>query len=867
MRTHGLSRKAARRQAIITFGGVERVKSEGRDARGVSVVENLARDAWQAGRRLMRDPSFSLPAVASIGLGVGVAAAVFALVNGVLLRPLPYPEPDRLVTLTHTATGAEFPVDGLSQGMFLHYRNHNRVFEEIGAYTERDRPLTDPDLAPEHVRTAEVSPSLFTVLRAKPHLGRLLIEEDAIPGTRSGVVISHALWVRRYGADPNIIGREIEIGRGRTEVMGVMEPGFDFPHAETQVWRTSWRRSSVSTIEGFYMNGVARLRPGVSIAVANDELARLIGMLPQAYPGLTTEALQELDLRPVVESLQETLVGKARPALRLLAATAIFLLLITWANATNLCLARAERRSREVAVVRALGSRETQVARRFFLEGSLLATVGSGLGLALAYTAVGLRFGFDPDGIPRLREVDVDGAVLVLALGLGVSTAALLGFVSYLHGRPAHVANALAGAGGRMTADARGQIGRRLLVAGQLALALTLLIGSALMASSFWKITQMELGFDPTGAITFHLPTPPAAYGDNYYHEQVRIHDQLLRRLRAIPGVTAAEAGNIAGFPLTPVTPDYEKGIAAAERAGDGEASWPYGLFSFATPGYFDAMGIPMLRGRTFRAEDTGAEEHGVVLSRSLARALFGERDPIGQRVRWATPSTDPDYRIVGVVGDVPSGGMMDGPSPVIYFPNLHPPRADTITGTVHDYVPSNEMYVIRTSASLAMVLPSIRDAIHQVDPKLVMTSLGTLEELVDDSLAETRLTMLLLLAGAMTALALGVIGIYGLLAYTIGQRTAEFGVRIALGADPSSVVGMVVRQGATLALIGIVVVGIAAAGLTRFLDALLYEVSPSDPAAFIGMAMLLFLIALAASYIPARRAARIEPARALKVG
>jgi predicted permease len=861
----GLSPAEARRRARLSFGGVERYREETRDERGVGAIEDGARDVRQAWRRLSREPAFSVPVTASIALGVGVAVAIFALVNSVMLRPLPYAEPERLVTLTHSSAGVEFPVSGVSTGTFLHYLKHNQVFEGIGVYTERDRPLTGAEGAPEQVRAADVSPGLLRVLRARPHLGRLLIDEDAVPGTRSGIVISHDLWVRRYGADAGIVGRNIEIERDTREVLGVMERGFHFPDPETHVWYTSWRRDSVADLGTFYMNAVARLRPGVTIEEAEADLARLVRSLPDAYPSVTAARLEEMRLAAEVSPLKESVIGEeVSAALLLLVGMGGFLLLITWANATNLCLVRAQRQRKEVAVARALGARSVHLLRRFLADGIGLAGAGVAVGLWLAYLAIRMRFGFEPKAIPRLHELEMDGTVVLFAIGLALITAPLLGGASYLSAGRTRSAGALTGSFTRMTAGRHEQLVRRVLVAGQLALSLTLLIGSALMAGSFWRLSHVDLGFEATGAITFLLPTPPNAYGGNYYHTQVRLHDELLHELRAIPGVDAAEAANQSGFPLTPVPSYYELPVATAERA-DASRIWPHALIGFATPGYFHAMGIPILQGRTFRPEDTGREGHGVVLSRSLARSLFGDGDPIGRSVRWGHPSEDPDYTVIGVAGDVPSETIRQGPSRVLYFPNLHPPRADTITGVVHIYVPSDEMYVVRTSLPPASVLPAIREAVDRVDPKLVMTQPGTLDALVAESMARTRLTMLLLLIGAATALMLSIIGVYGVLSFTVGQQTSEFGVRLALGAEPARLVRMVVRQGAVLAACGVAIGLPAGLGLSRFLNVLLYDVSPSDPTAFIGMAAVLFLVALAASYIPARRAGAIDPARALR--
>src|SRR3989475_9738100 len=419
---------------------------------------------------------------------------------------------------------------------------------------------------------------------------------------------------------------------------------------------------------------------------------------------------------------------------------------------------------------------------------------------------------------------------VAVIFGLSLSSAGLLGGVAFLSARRrADLAGTLAGAGGRTTGGRRQQVVRSVLVAGQVAFALALLIGSALMAQSFWRLRHARLGFDPDGAVAFRLPLPPPTGTKNYYHATARIHQEVLERLRAIPGVVA-EAASTSGFPLTPVPSFYNVRLTAADRGADSSRDRPYAELSFATPGYFPSMSIPLLQGRTFRWEDTGRAGHGVILSASLARALFDHEDPIGRRVRSARPSRDPDYTVVGVAGDVPSDRIQDGPTKVLYFPNIYPPKADTITGVVHVYIPDDEFYVLRTHLAPMSLAPAIRRVIREVDPKLLITQIGTLEALVDGSMARARLTMVLLLVAAATALGLAMTGIYGVLSYAVSRRTAELGVRIALGARPAAVVRMVVRQGALLTLAGGVVGAVGGGVLTPDPRPVLFHVSPARP-------------------------------------
>jgi predicted permease len=868
-----MSLEEARRQALIGLGGVERFKEEWRDARGVRWLEDLRRDIRYALRRLVRERGFSAPAIVTLALGIGVTAAVFALVNAVLLQPLPYPDANRLVTVGHAASRVKLPWPGLSGGTFLYYRKQNRVFESMAVYVAHVRTVTDlgASRSPERVRMLAASPSLFSVLRTTPYLGRFPTAADFHLGTSGGgVLISYDLWVRRYGADRSILGHTIEVDRARFIVVGVAQPGFHFPTPDTQMW-AGWPQEPFeaafgphASVRGLFENGIARLKPGVTLDAAQQDLQRLVRSLPDAFPDVTARELGDMGLRATVVPLKSTIVGNVRVPLLLLAATALFLLLITWANVTNLCLVRAEREAREVAMRRALGATDGHLVRRFLSEALIVAGAGGALGLLVSYAAVTTRFGFAPQAIPRLSGVRVDAAVVGFVSMLSVASALLLAGIALFGAGRSTPARVLTGGLTRMTSGRRERSGRRLLVAAQMALALMLLIGSALMARSFWELTQVRLGFQPAGLLTFHLSAP--ADMDQNYRTAARVHHEVLTRLRALPGIEAAEAGQVDGFPLAGQRNRTERVAAAGHLAPADSATAPLALVSFATSGYFRVMGIPLIKGGPFQASDMNQESPGVILSASLAHALFGSENPMGKRVQWADSGYhNPPYTVVGIVGDVPSVTIRQGPSKVIYFPNVYPPQADTITHVLLEYTPDEEVYVICTALPASALMPAIRRTVHDVDPRLVITNVSMLRELVADSIAQTRLMMLLLLVAAATALSLGVIGLYGVLAYTVSQRTSELGIRIALGASPGGVVRAIVQQGAWLALVGIAAGLVAAFALTRFLGSLLYQVSPSSPMTFAAMAAVLFAVAVVASYLPARRAGRIDPVRALK--
>ncbi|MFN2567634.1 MAG: ADOP family duplicated permease [Gemmatimonadaceae bacterium] len=858
----GLTPGEARRAALVVFGGVERVKEECRDARGTRPVEKLAQDLRYAARRLRKQPGFSVPAILTLGLGVGVTGAIFALVHGVLLRPLPYPASDRLVLVRHTAPGAGMAVAGQSGTTYLHYRANSRVFEEIGVYFDRELTLSDRD-DPERIQAANSTPSIFWALGAKPLHGRLFTQADADGSpARGAVLLSYGLWVRRYGADPGIVGRSVELNRGHSRVVGVMGPDFAFPDPATQLWYAMPIRSKAApTLQSLFMTSVARLRPGVSAREAELDAQRLVGTLADVYPEVRAELLRDAQLRAVVVPLKDAMVADVRPALVLLLLTASFVLLVALANVANLFLARSARLRWEVAVQRALGASSGDVARRFLSEAALVAALGGVLAGAVAYAGVESRFGFEPGQIPRLHEVRVDWIVLAFTFGLSLVTGLVLGAVSLASaGRP-HVPTALKGAADRVTASRRTQTAQRLLVAVQVALALTLLIGSATMVQSFWRLRRAELGFNPKQLLALDVALPVRAYPD--YHENAAFFEQLLARVRAVPGVAAAEAVGVA--PLT-AAPSFlgEPVVAEVWARGTPTAPLPAGV-NMATPGYFAAMEIPIARGRAFRPGDLASDARPVLLSAELARALFAEHDPVGRRVKLPDRRELTAFTVVGVAADVPGTSIVSGPARTVYFPALNDARADSTDTHALPVWPREMTVVVRASLPPSSLVASVRGIIKELDPKVPVARVRTMQEVVTASMARARLTMLLLLTAAGCALTLGVIGIYSVVAYTVSRRIPELGLRIALGATPSDVHRLVVRQGVLVTLAGIAAGLVAAASLIGFLRGLLFEVSPRDPASFATMSLLLFAIATAASYLPARRAARVDPIAALR--
>lgn len=831
-----------------------------------------------AARRLARESGFTCTVILTMAVGIGAVATVFTLVYGVLLRPLSYPEPHRLVSVGHVAPGIDPGRDGLSAGIYLHYRDENRVFDAIAGYQRVSFTFTDVG-RPERIETALVTPELFSVLGVEPRLGRLPTAEDdthdvaALTGT-IGTLLSHDLWVERYDADPGIVGRALEIdGRPWAIVTGVAPEGFSFPDPQVEAWlatpqeRVLWSdRAEVR--RAMLLNGVARLRPGVTPEQAAADLDRLVSLLPEAFPDITAEEIDALGLRARVRPFKEVIVGDVRLPLLVVLASAGFLLLVTWANATNLLLMRAHARRTEIGITRALGAAERDVSARLLSESLLLAAIGGALGLGIAAAAVGSGLGFAPRQLPRLDEVGVDAVVVAVVAALVLVSGTLMGAICLVSNRRSLAGPALSALRSRSATEQRdGQKGRRALVAVQLALALTLLVGSSLMARTFWELQQVDLGFDTDERLTFYMPMTHLGL-DASHQEHAALHAEVMDRLRALPAVEGVQAATASVFPLTLAEYGRENltAITAPGSAAGDDVRGPLAEYGYATPGYFREMGIPVVAGRTFRSVDAVPGAAGAILSASLARDLFPDGHPVGQSVEFADfRSFWPRLTVVGVVGDVPATTLRDGGTRAIYLPHVHPFAPEVSKETLYPYTPRFEMYVVRTSTDPAALIPELRRTIDTVDPRLPMLDVAPLETLVAEAASQERFMLRLLLVSAAAALFLGIVGVYGVLAYAVRRRGAELGIRLALGATPGRVRRQVVGEGATLSIAGIVVGLAASLASSRFIEALLFETSPTDPLMFAGATLLLFATALAASYLPARRASRVDPAIALR--
>jgi predicted permease len=808
-------------------------------------------------RELRRSPGFLLVAVLTLAVGIGANAAIFSVVNAVLIRPLPYSEPERLVMVWHTAPGLKMDQFEQSDATYVLYRKNNRVLEDLGIYWDGAATLTGGE-TPERVRAAGLTASVFSVLRAKPLLGRTFQEADERPGAEKVALLSHELWRRRFGGDAKAVGGMLRVDGVATRVVGVMPESFRFPSARAELWLPMTIDPAKLEAGNFNYDAVGRLRPGVSPQQAARELSALVWRIPEEFPQaqINRGMIESARLAVLVHPLRDDVVGPVATMLWVLLGSVGCILLIACANVANLFLVRAEGRQREVAVRNALGATRGAVARLFLGESVALSLAGGALGLALAAAGVRLLVSLRPQGIPRLEEIGVDGAVLAFTLLLSLFAGLATGGIAALRYGAPELAPALKEGGRGDTAGRSRHRARNVLVVVQVALALVLLLLCGLMVKSFWHLRNVEPGFDPRGVLTLRLDLPETDYGDAFAN--ARFVRQLLERVRALPGVVSA--GTVTDLPL-----------------GGGESNSGYSIEDFplppnqvppilgtrfASPGYFEAMGIPLIAGRAFERIDPGRRSNEVVVSEALARRFWPGKSALGKRLAPGLPSDTPWYTIVGVVGSVRDRTLEEKLHESVYFPvlRLGPGKSDGA-----EWVPRSFSLVVKGRVDPASLAAPVRQAVWSLDPNLPLSEMRPMEDVVARSMARTSFTMLLLVIAAAVALLLGTVGIYGVISYVVSQRTREIGVRMALGARRRDISRMVLREGALLALLGIAIGLAAAYNLTKLILALLYEVSPRDPATFASVPVLLAAVALVASWLPAQRAAAVEPLEAIR--
>jgi putative ABC transport system permease protein len=850
----GVPLRDAQLAAHRAFGSVALTKEELRDMRTGAALERLWQEIRHAARRLLRSPAFTLATVLTLALAIGANAAIFAVVYRVVLNPLPYGASDRLVALEFSIPSRYVPsVYFIPSRLYFQYLDRARTLSGLAMYMGANELTLTGQGTPERIRVSRTISSLASVLRVTPAQGRWFTDAEAAPGASPVAVLSHGFWVRRFGQDPGVVGRPISLDGVPTVVVGVMPSSYAFPDPRVDAWVPAPFATRTTATDAYVFAVVGRLQDGTTIAEARSELTRLAVDLDPLYPTNGYRALVS-----TATTLLDATVGGISVTLWILLVAVGLVLLVACANVANLFLVRSEAKQREIAVRRALGAGHRAIVHYFLTESALLCIAGGAIGLALAWSALHVLVAFGPANLPRLNEVGLDGFVWAFTFVLSLATALSLGSIPLLRFTP--VIQALRESG-RGSAASRGRHrARHLLMGVQVALALVLLVASGLMLRSFQKLRALDPGFDATSTLTFRMGLPRTDYPDR--GRMAIAHRAVVDRLSALPGVRAVSASTCLplsegqlcqGGPLFIEGHPFPPGAIApfvAIRAIDG--------------GYFETMRTRVLRGRGIDRSDVDREEPIVVVNQALVNIAFPGQDPIGHRVRLGNPSLaggSPEWlTITGVVVNTPIFRLAEAnPFPQLYMPifasrNVNmAPRLDAMS------------YVMRTTVTPGALTEPVRRAIGEVDSNLAVGQVRTLQDILDRAAAQMAFTMVLLAIAAGVSLTLGVVGIYGAMSYIVTQRTGEIGVRLALGAEPGNVVWLIVRQGGIVALAGITVGLAAAFAGGRLIESLLYGVGPRDPGVLGGTTAVLVCVVLLACWLPARRAALLNPLDALR--
>ena len=827
----GLSREEAQRRARVEFGGVELAKEECRDARGVNFIGSVLQDVRYGLRTLGKNPGFTAVAVLTLALGIGANTAVFTVVNGVLLRPMPFPEPERLVLVSLTPRGGPFEWQpGVSDRDYLAFREQDQAFERIASFTSRATANLTGAGDPVQVAVAYVTSAFFPVLRTNPEIGRGFLVEEEEPGRDNLVVLSDELWKERFGADPQILGKKVRLDGISRMVIGVMPPGFAFP--DVKVWMPLKIR--INEHNSFTRPVVGRLKPGVTPQQAQAELETFADRQPLGPGG------SKRDRMPQIIPLKDLLVANIRPSLLVFAGAVAFVLLIACANVANLFLARAAGRGHEMVLRSTLGAGRWRLIRQLLTESTLLSFAGGACGILIAFWSVPALLALAPAGkVPRMEMIQMDGWVLAYTFAISVITGIVFGLAPAFHATR-DACGSLSHAGRGVTASHERIRGA--LTVSEIALALVLLTGAGLMLKSFLHLRAVNPGFSPHSVMTITVDLPDSIYRTP---AQMRaFHARTLDELSRLPGVSASGAVNL--LPLGGFLTMGTFQVEGSQRPPDFMVDKPC-----ISPGYFKAMGMPLLSGREFTEADNDAASGVVVVSQSVARVLWPGQDPVGKRISMEDEPKPEDWlAVAGVVDDVKQRGLAQGSDPAIYQPYLQISSA---------FFLSHMTFVVKTASSPESVASGIRSVLRSVDRNQPI-SIASMDALVAATTAESRFQARLLGAFAIVSLALTIVGIYGVLAYSVAQRTREIGVRMALGAQGADVLGMILRKALVLVSVGIAIGGAGALALTRVLEKFLFEVKPADLPTFAGVTVILALSALAACYVPARRAMRVDP-------
>ena len=801
-------------------------------------MSNLLQDIRYGLRMLLKHKGFTAVAVVALGLGIGANTAIFSLVNGVLLRPLPYPDAERIIYFEGANPSQGISESNVSYPDYVEWSKQTELFTATAAFWVGNGNLAADDAEPERVPRAGVTSGFFPVFGVQPSLGRGFAPEDDQANAPIVAIISHGLWKRRFGSDHSIIGREIIISARPATIIGVMPPGFEYPE-QTQIWSTAAIVPAEEPRDNRSYSAIARLRPGVELRQAQAQISAINAQLASEY----VDTNKGWDARLSV--LHDLLVREVRPSLLALLGAVGFVLLIACANVANLLLARAAGRQKEIAIRSAMGASRARVVRQMLTESVILSLVGGAAGVMLSVWLADVLTAILPEGAPRVDQVGIDYGVLVFAFGISTLTGILFGLAPALNASRLDVSSSLK-EGGRTGEGHVRTNARALLLIGEVALSLVLLVGAGLLIKSFLRLQEVRPGFNPDNVLIASLALPSAKYNESRRPEFFR---QLKERLEVVPGVQAVGGG--VNLPLGASNYQIGRGFIPEGRPMTVDDSVDAGYF-LITGDYFRALQIPLLAGRVFERRDDGDAPKVVIINETAAKRHFGSPEAaLGKRLTIWRDEKFP-REIVGVVGDSKSDTLERENNEQLFVPHAQDPQWNFMA------------LVIRTVGNPASFVPVLRREVQALDKDQPIYNVGTMDDVVMNSLGTRRVSMQLFTVFACIALLLAALGIYGVMAYSVTQRTQEIGIRMALGAQRSDVLAMVVRQGMSLALIGIAVGVAGALGLTRLLANLLFGVNATDPLTFAAISLLLSVVAFLACYLPARRAARLNPVIAL---
>lgn len=861
----GMPADEARAAARRRFGNTTYLKEESHFAWGWEWLENLAQDARYGLRMLRRSPGFSAVAILTMALGIGATTAIFSVVDATLLRPLPYPEPEQLVSIEDDLPGVGARDVGMSEPEWQDLE-HSGIFEHVSPTWFDENNLTGSSV-PARVRVLIVAPNYFALLGVKPQMGRTFNPEDHSPGIIPEVVISNGLWKSFFGSDPNILDKSVRMDTDLYRIVGVMPPGFDAPgriveERNIEVWpATSFygmpMRDHPPRSGRNLPTAIARLKPGLTIAQAQSRLEALVASLQKEFPGdYPLKSAWTIRLLP----LKERVVSDVRQSLVLLLAAVGLVLLIGCVNVANLLLARASARGREMALRKALGAGRRRLVSQLLTESLLLSLAGGVTGLVVLFFAKDFLLRLLPESLPRLNHISISWSVMLFAVLASIATGVIFGFAPALHAGRADLTDGMKEATRGSTGSGRQTRTRRLLVVAEFALSLVLMVAATLLLRSFWDLLRVPLGFNPENvmAVRTRLPAPNDPKIDLYGtpEREAPFLREVLRRARTLPGVEQAALGDTAAIPLDQSLQDLKR-ISEGQylvifEGRDAQGDQPSVVErSFVTADYFHLMGIPVLRGRLFNDADNDKSPQVAIINEAFARTYWPNQDSLGKRFR-RNRADAPWITVVGVTANARTASLAQSAVPQAYL----------------DIYQTNEKRLaifLRGHLDTALIPEQVRKEVQAVDPTLPLSGSQTLSETVSASLAERRFSMEMVGLFALTALLLAGIGIYGVIAYIVSEQTHEIGIRLALGAQRRNILGAVLRQGLQLAVAGAAAGFLGALLISHFMAKWLYGIKPNDPLTFAGVTALFICVALLACYIPARRATRIDPIVALR--